>query len=327
MEVMNNEGTTTSETTTETTQEMGASSAEQVSGAENTGTTNDVAPPSETGTDPQAVVAPPYVPTYKFKVKDKELEFDEFVRPSIKSKEHEQRLKEIYEQANGLPEVKQSRDEWKTKYSTVEGSINKLGQYVQKNDFNSFFTALNIPKEKIIEYAINELKFQELPPEQKATIEAQRQQQLALEQVQAQNQNYQTQMAEMVQRQTEFEMNQVFSRPDVALAVEKFDAYMGKPGTFKTEIIKRGQYYETVHGRSPSPMELVSEFLQFVGVNAPTQQGNLGASQQVMPGQAQQSKPTITSFASAGSKSPTKRVINSIDDIKKRREELADTTT
>jgi hypothetical protein len=74
-------------------------------------------------------------------------------------------------------------------------------------------------------------------------------------------------------------------------------------------------------------MELVSEFLQFVGVNAPTQQGTPGASQQVMPGQAQQDKPTITSFASAGSKSPTKRVFNSIDDIKKRREELAEQTT
>ena len=43
-----------------------------------------------------AASEPAYAPNYKFKVKDKELEFDDFVRGAVTSKEHEAKLRDLY---------------------------------------------------------------------------------------------------------------------------------------------------------------------------------------------------------------------------------------
>jgi hypothetical protein len=71
-----------------------------------------------------------------------------------------------------------------------------LGAYVKKGDFRTFFQALNIPKDKIIQYAIEELKYQELSPEQRQQVDLQRQQQTEFEMAQTQNQTLQTQMSQ-----------------------------------------------------------------------------------------------------------------------------------
>lgn len=272
-----------------------------------------------------------YTPNFKFKVKDKELEFDDFLKPIIKTKDLETKARELYEKAHGLDEVKTAREafktqaeEWKGKFTQVEQSLHTLGTYVKKGDFRTFFQALNIPKDKIIQYAIEELKYQELPPEQRAAIEQQREREIAFEQAGTQNQQLQQQMSQLVQQQATFELNQELARPEIATAITAYDTRLGQAGAFKAEVIRRGQYYEAVHKISPPASQLVTEILSLIGVQAQAQQGTQ-ASSTATPSQVahnQQQKPVISSFAGGGAKSPTRKVPSSIEDLRKMRQNL-----
>ena len=187
---------------------------------------------------------PAWTPNFKFKVKDKELEFDDTLKGLIKDKGLETKIRELHEKAYGLEDVKAGRDPLKTQlaekstqYDAVATSLKTLGTLVQRKDYGSFFDALKIPKQEIINYAIQELKYAELPAEQKAVIDQQRQQQAQLFQVENQNQTYQQQLSELTVKQTNFEMDQAIASPEVKAAADAFDARVGKPGAFKLEMI------------------------------------------------------------------------------------------
>jgi len=272
-----------------------------------------------------------WTPNFKFTVKDKALEFDDFIKPIVKNKELETKIREMYEKAYGIDEVKSVRDtfktqaeEWKGKYGQVEQSLQTLGGYVKKGDFRTFFQALNIPKDKIIQYAIEELKYQDLPADQRAALEQQRQSQAEFEQAQQQNQMLQTQMQQMAVQQATFELDQALNRPDAVQVAQAYDARAGKLGAFKAEVIRRGQYYEAVHKISPPASQLVAEVLNLVGVQAQAQQGSqatsIGTPSQVV--QAQKDKPVIPAFQGGGAKSPAAKIPTSIDDLRKMREQL-----
>lgn len=322
------------ETTTEGT---GTSESPQVeSSSEQTASTeassNDS---SQASQEMQASAPPQYTPNYKFKVKDKELDFDDFIKPSLKDAETEKKVRELYEKAYGLDEVKSDRQllkekakDFETKYTNVEQGLKTLGSYAQKKDFRTFFDILNIPRQDIINYALEELKYEELPADQKAIIEAQRQREQEYEQTSWQNRQLQQQMQQLSLQQATFELNQELAKPEVASAITAFETRFGKPGAFRAEVIRRGQYYEQVHRTSPPASQLVAEVLQIVGGIPQAQQG-AGGSHGTLETQAQivqnqQSKPVIPVMSGGGSaKSPVKKVPTSIDDLRKMRQQLS----
>ena len=269
-----------------------------------------------------------WTPSYKYKVLDKELEFDEQLKKATTSKEVEDKLKELYEKASGLDEIKtkrqqaqSERDEWRTKYTSVETSLKTLGEHVRKKDFGSFFEALQIPKEDIFKFVADELKYEALPAEQKNAIEQRRQ----LEQQYAQQSQYsqtlEQQMAQLVANQAATELNFELSKPGLSQIIESFDAREGKPGAFRNEVIRRGQYYEKVLGQYASPSQVVQELVKLIGAQVTTQPGtNQTPGLQTSQSQAQDQaeKPVITSFGgAAGAKSPVRRVATSMEDLRK----------
>lgn len=328
LETTNTEVSTETLATPETTQAPPATNDAPPAVIESPESTNGTSIPTTEG-------IPAWMPDFKFKVKDKELEFDDFIKPVIKSKELNDKMKDLYLRSHGLDEVKASRDHfqksWKSeheKIQTVEKNLQNLGVAVKNKDFGTFFDQLKIDKNDVMNYFIEELKFQELPAEQKQAIERQRQAQFDYQNQVTQNQGLQTQMQELVMKQTRFELDQAFSAPDVSPAISQFDARAGQAGAFQAEVLKRGQFYEAVHKTSPPAEQLVREVLTLAGLSsgmpgqaqqAPlSQQGN--ASQVV---HTQNQKPVIPSFSGGSStKSPTRQVVGTIDDIRKRRQEL-----
>jgi hypothetical protein len=205
----------------------------------------------------------------------------------------------------------------------VEKSLTHLSKYVQKKDYASFFESLQIPKEDIVKWTINELKYEQLPLEQKQAIEQQRNLARTQEQFETQQETHQRQMQEFAQQQLQFEL----SKPDVQTAMQTFDQRAGRPGAFQQEVINRGAYYEQVHGKTVPASLLVKELLAFVspsGQQAVPQVDPQG--QQLTPSQGvqtQEAKPTIKVFQSGGNSSPVKKQVNSIDDLRKLRSEMA----
>src|SRR5688500_3044500 len=64
-------------------------------------------PPTE-GEPPKEV--PQYTPNYKFKVMDEEKEFDDFLKGAIKTKEDEEKLRDIVTKAYGLDAHKKTHE-------------------------------------------------------------------------------------------------------------------------------------------------------------------------------------------------------------------------
>ncbi len=292
-------------------------------------------PPKDATVTPPESQIPAWAPEFKFKVRDKELEFDEVLKPLISTKEVNEKIKELYLKGYGIEEVKSDRatlqKELKSEreqFNTVRTNIQNLGEFVKNKDFSGFFQALNIPKDEILKYAVEEFKFQQLPAEQRQAVEEQRQLQAEYQAQQKTNHTLQTQVQQMVQAQTQFELDQALTSPDLSPAISQFNArFPQNPDAFKLEVIRRGQYYETVHKTSPPASQLVQEVLNLVGSNPglvgqpsgvpPQQQGNIS---QVVHQQNQ--KPIIPAFAgSSGGKSPARQLPNSIEDLKRIRQE------
>lgn len=334
------EGTTTSETTAQSTQANSSGAMENAPPASATSQAEQRtgvggAESAESVTTP---AIPAWAPNFEFTVKDKKHQFDDWIKETIKTKEQEAKVRELYEKAYGLDEVKADRqslkaerDDYKTKFTNVEQSLQTLSSYVKKGDFRTFFDVLKIPKQAIINYAIEELKYQELPPEQRMAVDQQRQQQAEYEARMMENQTLQQQMQQMAIQQARTEMNFELAKPEVASVVQAFNARAGKADAFEQEIIRRGSYYEAVHKISPPVSQLVAEVISLIGGQAQASpQGQ--APSVTSPGQAQgqinsqaqqQQKPVIPNFQGASSaKSPAKRTISSIDDLRKARQSL-----
>ena len=269
-----------------------------------------------------------YKPNFKFKAADKEYEFDEWVRPVIKNADHEKKLREIYEKAYGLDHVKSERDKFRTDYKTVNdqySALNKgldhLSSMLKNKDLHSFFSALKVPEQDVLQYALSRVQYSQLPPEQRMALDQQYEEKQKLSYYEQANQEliaaYQNQM---VQQRTS-ELDGYLGRPEVAQIASAFDARVGRPGAFKDEVIKRGQYYASL----PEPQDVtveqaVREIMSFVGTAPQAQQaqgmqaeGEMNEGQQAVIQQNQ--KPVIPNIKGRGS-SPAKKVVRSIEDIR-----------
>lgn len=308
------------ETTTENTTAPEATTQVETPAAE-TQTASAEAPASTEA----AEAAPEWKPNFEFVVKDTKHKFDDLVQPLVKTKEVEEKLRDLYSKAYGLDEVKADRQtvreklqQAEEKYSRVETSLKTLGDYVGKGDFRSFFDALQIPREKIIRYAIEELKYAELPPEQRQVIEQEREMKQRIAAMEYENQSLQQQQANFVAQQVHNELRNELSKPEVSQIAQAYDARVGKPGAFEQEVIKRGAYYEAVHKTTVPVGQAVQEVLMLAGVQAAQQT----SASQVVSGQGATKKPVIPNFNGSSGASPTKKVPNSVDDLRKIRENL-----
>ena len=297
------------------------------------------APPLETSADESAPADVPeelsadanietgteeYKPTHKFKVKDEEHEFDDWAKELAKTKEVEENLKKLYSKGFGIEGIQAKRDEYKTQLETVQtehnqikDSLSKLSGFVQNGDIGSFLEATGINKETIFDWVAKEIQYQQLPADQKAQIDQQRQMQQQQMMLTEQNQMMQQQLQQQVVAQKATELNMVLSDPKVSQIAKQFDARMGREGAFKEEVCKRGHYHFTANNQDIGAKQAVDEVIQLIGTTVTGQNSATGAAPQVP-----QNKKPVLPHISAGSTSPIAKQVSSIDDLKQKREQL-----
>ena len=138
-----------------------------------------------------------YVPSYTYKVKDSELEFDDRVKAIIKTKDDEAFVRDLYTKAGGL-------DAYKEKYAKVEGMVaelnNELAEVASaKEQLQSFVEELvelrdggnirklletiGIDEESLLKEALGVAKERELPENEKAALVAKRKYERELEEL------------------------------------------------------------------------------------------------------------------------------------------------
>lgn len=275
---------------------------------------------------PETPVTETYQPNYKFKVLDKEHEIDEALKPIIKDAETEKKVRELYEKAYGLDSVKQDRQTLKNELSQAkeqiartDSALETLNGYVASGDMESFFSALKIPHDKVLAFAVDLVKRQQ-DPQYAAQIAQQRQERFTREQYEAQNRHLVESNQQLAVQQRTLELDVYLQRPEVTTIAQAFDTGMGSPGAFKQQVIRIGQAY-AASGKDISVNEAVEEALRVIKAANP----NIGqpqtpqpTTQVVQPSQ----KPTIPIVQGRGT-SPVKSTYKSVDDLKRRAKELS----
>ena len=216
-------------------------------------------------------------PDYSFKVLDKVHEFDEEIRPLI-TKENHTKIKDLYERAYGLDHVKGNYEKAKTeltdykqkvdeysprieKYNEVEKNLKILGSMIEKGDLDNVFGELGINDQAVMEYAVNKLKMQELPQDQKIQYQNQvrNRSNEYHDKVKQEdyNQSIHKQSVDLRNQQVDFALQ----LPDVTEFVNKFDTLSSKPGAMREEIFKRGALAFQTQGLDKAPIEIINEIM------------------------------------------------------------------
>lgn len=280
---------------------------------------------SEGGVIDPAKVIEAYTPNYKFKAMGTEQEFDELLRPLIKDKATEEKIRELYAKSYGIDSIKTDRQKYKEEldslrpqYTSLNKGLDQLSGMLQKGDYHGFFNALKIPEQDVLQYALSRVQYKELPPEQQQQVDRQYQESQKLAYLEQTNQ----QILEMYQNQAVSQrtndLDGFLGKPDVSSLASSFDARVGQPGAFRDEVIKRGQYYASLPNPVDIPVEqAVREVMTLIGQAQPAApqvpQATAAIQNQVA---AQQAKPVIPNIKGRGT-SPTKKAVGSMKDLRR----------
>jgi len=271
-----------------------------------------------------ALTPPEYSPNFKYRyavegAKQVEKEIEDLYKPLIKDAETEKAVRELHEKAYGLDFVKQDRDSLKGQYEDVYGkfqeqtrSLQTVGAYIKHKDYNSAFEVLGIPKEDVLNYALNLVQYNKMDPQQRQAYDQQNEERSRYAALELQNQELTQNFQNFAVQQREMEVNNLLMREDIAQVVDSFDQRNGVAGAFRNEVIKRGQYYAQ-QGQDVPVNQVVTELLSLVGP-PPAMQPQAAATPVTQA--AQQQKPVIPNIAGKGT-SPVKKIPRSTDDLRK----------
>lgn len=271
-----------------------------------------------------AVESQPYSPDYRFKVMGEEREVDEWIRPAIKNRDVEKKVKELYEKAYGLDSLKQrhtelkaTSEEIKSNYAKMDAALKSLGSSIKEGDFDSVFSSLHIPSDKIISYALELVKREQMTPEQKAQFEYSRQARDRVREYEAENARLLESHQQLALKQRTFELDKALELPEAKAIAELYNSGTGEENAFRKYVIQIGQFH-AAKGNDISAEQAVSEAMRHlkamsVGVGQRQQAGGV-----VQP----TSKPTIPTTGGR-STSAVRPAIKSLDDLKKRAREIS----
>lgn len=265
-------------------------------------------------------------PNYKFKVMDKEHEYDEFIKPVL-NKENEARIRELYEKAIGLDFAKPKHVELQKKvqehyapleqkYKQFTDTVSILDKMVEKDDYDNFFKELNIPEQKIMEWAVKKAQLMQLTPDQQAQYNNEVSSRQRLYQLEQQNQAFQQQFQGLELQTREYQLSTELSRPEVSQVVQAFEAHAGA-GAFRNEVIKRGQYYAHVHGKDIPVEQAVSEVLGVIGKAYSAPNNASAGTTSATPASTLPPKPAVIPNVQSQGASPVKKTVKTLDDLKK----------
>ena len=266
--------------------------------------------------------APVYQPNFKFSAYEKEHEFDEFIRPVVKDKLTEEKLRDLYSKAYGLEPMKAKynklQEEYapiKERYENLYGNVSRLGQFMEKGDLDNFFLGVGLKEDQVFKWALHKLQLSEMPIEQRQAYqelsERRRNEALLSEQYQA----TQAQLQELKQQQVLFELDQNLGRAEVKAMADAFESKMGQPGAFRQEVIQTARSIYRDTGRDMTPVEAINEVLNrykpFLAGSAAQ------ASAQVSGRGSGQAQAPVIPNVTGKSTSPAARHVRSLDELKR----------
>lgn len=267
--------------------------------------------------------SPKYTPNFKYKVTapqgaaaaKMEKEIPEWARPFITSQDLEKNVRELFEKSEGIDAVKQHRDQlvsentaMREQWAPVIQNVQTVVGHLKRDDLDSFFESVNLPEEKILRYALYRLQLRE-NPQALQTHEQTRRLQLENQDLQTQLQHASSGSQNIAVQMRTMQLDSQLLRPEIQGAAQAFDTRIGRPGSFRDEVIKRGKLYASM-GQDVTVEQATNEVLQLSGWNGQNPLSVQGAQDGQGMGGGQEPKPTFPSIKGRGT-SPAKVMIKS----------------
>jgi hypothetical protein len=282
----------------------------------------------ETGSEHsiQTQEASDWQPNFKFRVDDKEFEFDERVRPLITDKDSEEYFRDIYTKAHGLELVKSRAEEHKKKYQEtsqqfgdlrnqfdhVQNTLQKLNG-LKAEDFGTFQKVWEIPDAQILKRA-SEILGTHDNPEARAQLDKVYSDRIEMLKYQDRI-DRESQSSNAVQRQLhEMKLDRALNEPEIQRFAREYDRRTGQAGSFVEEVNRLGTL-EFHQGRYLDPQVAVAQAFQRLSKLVPLTDG-----QQASPSpqqQKEQGRAPLPNMGTGRSGSAVKKKISSIDDLRK----------
>lgn len=317
------ESTANAQASADTSTQVEASSANVPRGTADQ--SSDATAAAAAGVAGAPVVPQSYQPNYKYRAAMEEKEIEEFWRPLMKDAESEKRVKQLFTKVDGFDALKQSRDQLRNQFETLDGDFKNMSQTVHRfndsvarGDLSSAFRLAGITNEQIFRWTQQQLQLMEMSPEQRQHYEK-------TQQTQSQNYELQQQVSQLQQafqdstvQARSVQLEVTLSRPDIASFANSWDSNAGTPGAFRQFVIDEAKkvYYDS--GRDLSPDEAVGMVMSRFGkfLNAGGTPAAPVAGQATVGSSAQSAKPVIPNVSGKAA-SPVKKVPRSLDDLKK----------
>lgn len=284
------------------------------------------AAPAPSETPPAPMEPPPFTPDFKLKVMGKDYEVPEMFRGLVKDEESLKSVREIFNKAYGLDESKprfeaarSENNQLKEILGAVQQDINELKGYYQEGDFDSFFEKLNIPVAKVLDWLQAKANYQEMPPEQRALVDARRNESLRARQLEQQNQALSQNSYQQQVQALEYMLNLTLEQPDTKAFAEKFDAAQNRPGAFMEQVIEYGRMAYAMNQQMVLPAEAVkavrSRYEPFLAQQTPQPPATVIPTEKAVP-PAQKPGKGLPTIQSRSSTQVSKTRPRSIDDLK-----------
>lgn len=288
--------------------------------------------PLETGQKPvvPASETPPaaFTPNYSLEIMQEKKEIPELLRPLMKDEASSKQIREIMEKAYGLDYVKPKLEQARTQLTGVsqelgsyKGQIANAVQLFNRGDIDGWLKALAVPEERILQWVADKLEYSRLPAEQKAVLDARKQAETRAFTAEQQMAQFQQQHEQNLTQQVQTALESCLARPDVDSVAKAYDTRTGKPGSFKAEVNRRGDYIWRTQNKVAPPEQLVQELMQVIGPVAPPAASTQAPAASVAPPTQRQATPVIPNI-SGRSTSALPTSVKSIADLRAKHKEL-----
>lgn len=280
------------------------------------------------GQSVEVTQSPAYAPDFKFKASGKDHEIPAHFRTLVKDKKTEDEIKDIFSRAYGHEETKTRSESYRQQLSQVQPELQAFKKYAQslqqdfgRGDFEGFFKKLNVPEEKVLQWVLDKINYNQLTPEQKADVDSRREAQQQAHLAQDQFSQATQRELSLATQVKEMQLGTSLGRPDVENMVKTFDSRVGKPGAFRDAIIAHGEAIWLRSKRDLSPDQVIEDFVKIYGNPAAFAQSQANPSGSPTLQSPQNPPVKVIPNIAGKSTSPLKSKPKSIEDLYKLRDE------
>jgi len=222
---------------------------------------------------------PAYAPNFIFKAHGKENELPEMFRGLVKDADSEKQVKEIFEKAYGMENMREKNVKASEQINYYEKELvpplmkqhemlQEITGFIGKKDFDSVFDLAGIDLRDLQEWMYKKLSINDLPPEQQSIYNQNRELQKQQYEYEKKVRSYEQQNENASQEQHRQQLNSLsdslnfeLSQPQIQSVVKNYDQERGQ-GAFQTKVIKYAAFVSQTEGRELSPKEAIHEFLK-----------------------------------------------------------------